>query len=281
MEKFARLAQVLVADGLVPGGFHQPEPADFETVARTHDPIYVRGIFEADVPREVERRIGLPITPSVALRSRAATAGTLLAARLALEHGLACNTAGGSHHAARGHGAGFCTFNDVAVAATALLAEGAIRRAVVVDLDVHQGDGTAAIFSGEARVFTLSLHAAKNFPARKVAGDLDVELEDGTEDEAYLAALEAVLPGVLETQRPDLVFYNAGVDPHRDDRLGRLALSDDGLERRDRYVLDQCLGRGLPVAGVIGGGYDPDIDRLARRHATLHREAAAALTRWG
>jgi acetoin utilization deacetylase AcuC-like enzyme len=281
MEKFARLAQVLVADGLVPGGFHQPEPADFETVARTHDPIYVRGIFEADVPREVERRIGLPITPSVALRSRAATAGTLLAARLALEHGLACNTAGGSHHAARGHGAGFCTFNDVAVAATALLAEGAIRRAVVVDLDVHQGDGTAAIFSGEARVFTLSLHAAKNFPARKVAGDLDVELEDGTEDEAYLAALEAVLPGVLETQRPDLVFYNAGVDPHRDDRLGRLALSDHGLERRDRYVLDQCLGRGLPVAGVIGGGYDPDIDRLARRHATLHREAAAALTRWG
>jgi acetoin utilization deacetylase AcuC-like enzyme len=281
MEKFARLAQVLVEEGLAPDGFHQPEPADFDTVARAHDPIYVRGVFDADVPREVERRIGLPITPSVALRSRAATAGTLLAARLALKHGLACNTAGGSHHAARGHGAGFCTFNDVAVAATALLAEGAIGRAVVVDLDVHQGDGTAAIFAGDARVFTLSLHAAKNFPARKVAGDLDVELEDGTEDAAYLASLEAVLPGVLDAQRPDLVFYNAGVDPHRDDKLGRLALSDEGLARRDRYVLDQCLGRGAPVAGVIGGGYDPDIDRLARRHATLHREAAAALTRWG
>ena len=280
MAKFARLAEVLTAEGLAPDGFHQPEPAAFDTVAEAHEPAYVRSIFEAAAPREVERRIGLPITPSVALRSRAATAGTLLTARLALRHGLACNTAGGSHHAARAHGAGFCTFNDVAVAAKNLLAEGAIRKAVVVDLDVHQGDGTAEIFTGDARVFTFSMHAAKNFPARKVAGDLDVELADGLEDDAYLAALEAVLPGVLEEQRPDLVFYNAGVDPHRDDRLGRLSLSDEGLARRDRYVLDQCLSRGLPVAGVIGGGYDEDIDRLAHRHATLHRTSAEAFRRW-
>ena len=281
MAKFARLAEVLVEEGLAPGGFHRPEPAPFEVIAEAHDPGYVRGIFAADVPRDVERRIGLPITASVALRSRAASAGTLLTARLALEHGVACNTAGGSHHAGRAHGAGFCTFNDVAVAAKNLLAEGVIRRAVVVDLDVHQGDGTAEIFAGDPRVFTLSVHAAKNFPARKAEGDLDVELEDGTEDDAYMAALEAVLPDTLDRQRPDLVFYNAGVDPHRDDRLGRLALSDAGLARRDAYVLDQCLARGLPLAGVIGGGYDEDIEALARRHATLHRAASAAVTRWG
>ena len=281
MQKFARLAEVLIEEGLAPNGFIQPEPADFETVARAHDPAYVRGIFEADVAPEMARRIGLPITPSVALRSRSAVAGTLLTARLALQHGLACNTAGGSHHAGRAYGSGFCTFNDVAVAATNLLAEGAIARAVVVDLDVHQGDGTAGIFAGDARVFTLSLHAAKNFPARKISGDLDVELEDGLDDDGYLAALEAVLPSVLDDQRPDLVFFNAGVDPHRDDKLGRLALTDEGLARRDAYVLESCLSRGVPVAGVIGGGYGPDIDALARRHATLHRQAAAAFTRWG
>jgi acetoin utilization deacetylase AcuC-like enzyme len=281
MMKFARLAEVLVEEGLVaPGGFHQPEPASFETVTEAHDPAYARQIFEADAPREVERRIGLPISASVALRSRAASAGTLLTARLALQHGVACNTAGGSHHAGRSHGAGFCTFNDVAVAATNLLAEGAVSRVLVVDLDVHQGDGTAEIFADDPRVFTLSVHAAKNFPARKVAGDLDVELPDGTEDAAYLQAVADVLPGVLEDVRPELVFYNAGVDPHRDDRLGRLALTNAGLAARDAYVLDQALSRGAPVAGVIGGGYQDDVDALARRHATLHREAAAATRRW-
>ena len=279
MGKFARLAEVLREEGLAPEGFHQPEPASFEVVSRAHHPDYVRAVFAADVPREVERRIGLPMTPSVALRARAAVAGTVLTARLALEHGLACNTAGGSHHAAREHGAGFCVFNDVAVAAANLLAEGAVGRVLVVDCDVHQGDGTAAIFADEPRVFTLSVHAAKNFPARKIPGDLDLELPDGTEDGAYLQALAEVLDGVLGQVRPDLVFYNAGVDPHRDDKLGRLALSDEGLARRDAYVLDACLKRGVPVAGVIGGGYGDDIDGLARRHATLHRTAQAAFSR--
>ncbi len=276
MGKFARLAAVLREEGLAPDGFHQPEPASFEVVSAAHAPDYVTAVFAAEVPREVERRIGLPMTPSVALRARAAVAGTLLTARLALEHGLACNTAGGSHHAARGHGAGFCVFNDVAVAAANLLAEGVVGRVLVVDCDVHQGDGTAEIFSDEPRVFTLSLHAAKNFPARKVAGDLDVELPDGAEDEAYLHALASVLDSTLAEVRPDLVFYNAGVDPHRDDRLGRLALTDAGLAARDAFVLDACRRRSLPVAGVIGGGYDLDIDRLAKRHAILHRAATAA-----
>ena len=273
MDKFARLADRLLAEGVVER-FVRPEPADFALVSAVHAPDYVRMIFDAEVPREVERRIGLPITPSVAARSRAAVGGTLLTARLALEHGLACNTAGGSHHAARDYGSGFCTFNDVAVAARRLLDESAVARVLVVDLDVHQGDGTAFIFQDEPRVFTWSVHGAKNFPARRAASDLDVDLPDGTPDGPYLAAVAAHLPRLLAQVRPDLVFYNAGVDPHRDDRLGRLALSDDGLARRDRYVLETCRSAGAAVAGVIGGGYGPDIDALADRHATLHREAA-------
>jgi acetoin utilization deacetylase AcuC-like enzyme len=281
MNKYAYLAEVLVAERIVaPGGFHIPEPASFELITAAHDAGYALQIFEASAPAEVERRIGLPITPEVALRSRAATAGTLLAARLALAHGLACNTAGGSHHAARDYGAGYCTFNDVAVAATALLAEGALGKVLVVDLDVHQGDGTAFLFADEPRVFTFSMHAAKNFPARKARSDLDVELADGTGDETYLGELGAVLPGLLEQVRPELVFYNAGVDPHRNDRLGRLALSDEGLARRDGFVLEACLKRGIAVTGVIGGGYDHDTPRLARRHAILHRTGAEALRRF-
>ena len=275
MDKFRWLAEVLEREGIVgPGGFHRPEPADFALVAAVHDPEYVRQIFEADAPPEVARRIGLPVTPSVAARSRAAVGGTLLTARLALEHGLACNTAGGSHHAARGYGSGFCTFNDVAVAARRLLDEGAVRQVLVVDLDVHQGDGTAFIFEAEPRVFTWSVHAAKNFPVRRAQSDLDVDLEDGTEDADYLATVAGHLPRLLREVRPDLVFYNAGVDPHRDDRLGRLALSDAGIAARDCYVLATCREAGVPVAGVIGGGYGRDEEALALRHAHLHREAA-------
>lgn len=281
MNKYQRLAEVLVEEGLVgPGGFHEPEVGGFELIAGAHSPAYVRAVFDQTLGPAESRRIGLPITPSVARRARAATAGTVLAARLALAQGLACNTAGGSHHAARDHGAGYCVFNDVAVAASALLAEGAVSRVLVVDLDVHQGDGTASIFADEPRVFTFSMHAAKNFPARKQPGDLDVDLPDGLEDDGYLARLSEVLPDLVEQVRPQLVFFNAGVDPHRDDRLGRLALSDQGLARRDALVFETCLSRGAPVAGVIGGGYGHDVSVLARRHAGLHRAAAEAWARW-
>ena len=275
MNKFERLAQMLVAEGLSPDGFHEPEPASFELLSAVHDPAYVRAVFAQSLPPDAVRRLGLPMTPAVAARACAAVGGTLLAARLALAHGLACNTAGGSHHAARGYGAGFCVFNDVAVATHALLDEGAVARVLVVDLDVHQGDGTAFIFEGEPRVATFSMHGAKNFPARRAASTLDVDLPDGTQDAAYLAALAEHLPDLLDAHAPDLVFYNAGVDPHVDDRLGRLALSDAGLAARDAYVIETCLARGVPVCGVIGGGYGADIDALADRHATLHRAAAA------
>jgi acetoin utilization deacetylase AcuC-like enzyme len=227
----------------------------------------------ADLPPQVERRIGMPVSRAVADRAAAAVGGTLLAARLALVHGLACNTAGGSHHAGPQGGAGFCTFNDVAAASRALLDEGTVGQILVVDLDVHQGDGTAFIFEHEPRVFTFSMHGAKNSPVRRGPSDLDVDLPDRTGDEAYLAELAQRLPGLLAQVRPDLVFYIAGVDPYKDDRLGRLALTAEGLMARDLYVLRTCRGL-APVAGVIGGGYDDDLDALARRHATLHRAAA-------
>lgn len=277
MNKYEALARELERQGLVgPEGFRKPEPASFELITLAHDPAYVRGLFELDLPADVVRRIGLPLTASVVMRSRCAVAGSLLAARLALEHGVACNTAGGSHHAARAHGAGFCTLNDVAVAAAALLKEGAADHILVVDLDVHQGDGTSEIFADDPRVFTFSMHAAKNFPARKVAGDLDIDLPDGADDALYMRELEAVLPAVLDRRAPDLVFLNAGVDPHTEDRLGRLSLTDDGLLRRNRYVFDEARARRIPVCGVIGGGYDKDTEALARRHALLHRAAADA-----
>lgn len=274
MDKFSRLATVLESEGVPgPGGFVRPEPVDVETLRLAHDEAYVRGVIELTLPPDVVRRIGMPNTESVANRARAATGGTLLAARLALEHGVACNTAGGSHHAAAEAGAGFCVFNDVAVAARRLLAEGAIGKALVVDLDVHQGDGTARIFENDPSVFTFSMHAEKNFPHRKASGDLDVELPDGTDDRAYLEKLEEILPALLVSVRPDIVFFNAGVDPHADDKLGRLALTDEGLARREAYVLGACLSSEIPVVGVIGGGYHADIDRLAARHAILHRTA--------
>ena len=276
MGKYAALAQVLIDEELVPEtGFSRPEAASFDALAAVHDPVYVRQVFDLAVPREVERRIGLPITRSVADRARAATGGTVLAARLALAHGLACNTAGGSHHAGPTGGAGFCTFNDVAVAARMLLDEGAVGQVLVVDCDVHQGDGTARIFEHEPRVFTFSMQGQKNYPVRRAVSDLDIELPDGTTDAPYLERLADALPGLVERVRPDLVFYIAGVDPHADDRLGRLSLSDEGLAARDAYVLATCLPH-APLVGVIGGGYDHNIAALAKRHATLHRAAARA-----
>ncbi|MDI1366465.1 MAG: histone deacetylase [bacterium] len=278
MDKFARLAAVLEAEGLAgASGFYSPELVDVETLRLVHGEAYVRGVLEQSLDPDVVRRIGLPNSESVAVRARAATGGTLLAARLALAHGIACNTAGGSHHADADSGAGFCVFNDVAVAARRLLAEGAIGKALVVDLDVHQGDGTAKIFAGDPAVFTFSMHAEKNFPARKAASDLDIDLADGVGDAEYLRKLAEILPALLARERPDLVFFNAGVDPHADDKLGRLSLTDDGLARREAFVLGSCLEAGIPVTGVIGGGYDADIDRLARRHAILHRAASEAL----
>ena len=279
MHKYARLAGVLEDEGLIgPEGLYTPEPASFEMLSAVHDPVYVRQVLGAAVPPNVERIIGMAVTRGVSDRAQAAVGGTLLAARLALRHGLACNTAGGSHHAGPKGGAGFCVFNDIGVVARAMLDSGEIRQALVVDLDVHQGDGTAFIFEHVPRVFTFSMHGEKNYPVRRGPSDLDIDLPDGTGDDAYLTELRATLPALLQWIAPDLVFYIAGVDPYESDRLGRLSLSDEGLFARDAYVLETCLPM-APVVWVIGGGYDDDIDRLARRHAILHRAAADAWRR--
>jgi len=275
MSKYGYLRDALIARGLIQaGGYVSPDLISAGALARVHDAGYVDRVFTLSLSDEEQRRIGLPRSERVVRRARLATAGTLLAARLALTHGIACNGAGGSHHAGPEGGAGFCTFNDVAVAIRALLDEGAIRRALVIDADVHQGDGTAKIFADEPAVFTLSIHAEKNYPVRKPASDLDVALPDGVEDAAYLSAFRAALRQAFRAGPFDIAFYNAGVDPHRDDRLGRLALSDEGLRERDRTALSACTARRLPVVGVIGGGYGDDKVAVAERHAILFEEAA-------
>ena len=255
---------------------HTPDAAPLDWISAVHDPDYVAAVFAGTLDKAVERRIGYPVTPRIARRSRLVSGGTWLAAHLALKHGYAANSAGGSHHALPAGGAGYCVFNDLGVAGARLLAEGSVERLLIVDLDVHQGDGTAAIFADEPRVATFSMHAAKNFPARKARSTRDVELPDGMGDNAYLAVLADKLPALLDAHAPQLVLYQAGVDPHADDRLGRLALSDAGLARRDAYVIEECRRRGIPVASMPGGGYGADKAEVAARHARSILTMAAA-----
>jgi acetoin utilization deacetylase AcuC-like enzyme len=275
MDKYRVLIELLAARGLAAhSNLHQPTLAEPDWLKLAHDPAYVDQVIACAVPPKIEREIGFPIGERVSRRAQLAAGGTVLAARLALASGIACNTAGGSHHARYEHGAGFCTFNDVAVAALVLIAEGLASNILIVDLDVHQGDGTADILAREPRAFTFSMHGERNYPARKIASDLDVALPDGTGDAAYLGRLGEILPVLSRAAAWDIVLYNAGVDPHAEDRLGRLALSDGGLRARDRMTIGHFRERGIPVCGVIGGGYSRDIAALAARHAILFEVAA-------
>lgn len=261
------LVMVALRESGYPVAEYAPDPMPRAWLEAVHDPAYVAEVFAAQVPREKERRIGFPVTPHIASRVAHTNGGTYLAARLAMRHGYAANSAAGSHHAHYATGAGYSVYNDLAVAANRLIAEGHARRILIVDLDVHQGDGTAELTAGRGDIFTLSLHAEKNFPARKAISDLDVPLPDGMGDADYLAELARHLPGVIERFGPDLVLYQAGVDPHVEDKLGRLALSDAGLERRDRFVIDAARARGIPLASALGGGYGADQRAVAQRHA--------------
>ena len=242
--KFGRIKDVLLEDGIIlPASLVEPTPAPREWLTLAHHEAYVDVVLNLALDRRAIRRLGLPLSDALVRRGRAAVGGTVLTGRLALEHGLACNTAGGSHHAFADHGAGFCLFNDVAVAIRVLRSEKLIGRALVVDLDVHQGDGTAAIFQDEPEVFTFSLHCEANYPSAKETSDLDIGVPPGTGDDVYHSVLATHLPVLLADHRPDIVFYNAGVDPHVEDKLGRLALSDGGLARRDRTVIETCRER--------------------------------------
>lgn len=275
MPKFGKVYEVLLRDGVAGlDQFHLPVPADRDWLELVHTPDYVESYLTGTIDPKAMRRIGFPWSPALVKRTCTAVGGTVLTAQLALAHGIACSTAGGTHHAFADFGSGYCIFNDLAVAARVMQRDAGVQRLLIVDLDVHQGDGTAAIFAGDVSVFTFSAHCDKNFPFRKQQSDLDLALDVDLDDAGYLAALGAHLPRVLDAFRPELVFYDAGVDPHRDDLLGKLSLSDEGLHRRDRYVLDQCRRRGIPVACVIGGGYAKDHELLARRHTVLHRAAS-------
>jgi acetoin utilization deacetylase AcuC-like enzyme len=275
MPKFGKIYEYLVYNGIATlDQFHCPERAPRELLELAHTPEYVAAYCDGTLDERAMRRIGFPWSPQLANRTRTAVGGTLLAVELALQHGLAASCAGGTHHAFASFGSGFCIFNDLAVAARYARRNLAVERVLIVDLDVHQGDGTASILADDPHLFTLSLHCGDNFPFRKQQSDLDIELPVGMEDEAYLLSLQENLVGLLETFRPNLILYDAGVDPHRDDKLGKLALSDEGIFRRDYFVLASCISRAIPTACVIGGGYDTDVDRLARRHSLVHQAAS-------
>lgn len=275
MAKFGQLYKMLIADGVAsPDQFHLPEPPPRDWIEWVHSPGYVQAYYEGTLDAKAQRRIGLPWSPALVNRTCTAVGGTILTARLALEYGLACNTAGGTHHAFPDYGSGFCIFNDLAIAPRVLQKEGLVEKVLIVDLDVHQGDGTALIFADDPTVFTFSMHCEVNFPGTKQQSDLDVPLPVGMEDDEYLQTLAQYLPDLLSEFQPDLVLYDAGVDPHVGDRLGKLALTDTGLLRREMQVLTTCVSTGYPVACVIGGGYADDFAALVCRHSLLHRVAS-------
>jgi len=275
MAKFGKVYEWLVRDGVATlDQFQLARPATPDQVMLAHDPAYVCAYLDGALDARAMRRIGFPWTAQLVQRTLTALGSTVLTAQLALQHGLASSTAGGTHHAFYDFGSGYCIFNDLAVTARWLRQCGQVRRVLIVDLDVHQGDGTASILRDDADLVTFSMHCDANFPFHKQQSNYDVGLPVGVEDDAYLAVLAQWLPDLLAQVRPDLVLYDAGVDPHHDDALGKLALSDDGLLRRDRFVLESCVRRGVPVATVIGGGYSKEIDALARRHTLVHRAAS-------
>lgn len=271
MAKYRLLREMLAADERF--RLEPAQPVACEAVMTAHDSAYVAAFVAGTLHPAVMRRIGFPWSPELVERTLASVGGTLAAAEDALATGFGGTLAGGTHHAFRGEGAGFCVFNDMAVATLWLRRAGRLNRAAVVDLDVHQGDGTAAIFCDDREVLTLSFHGRHNFPFRKQQSSIDIDLADGTGDGEYLNALESTLPRVFEC-RPEVVFYQSGVDGLAGDRLGRLALTFDGLRERDRLVFEACRARGVPVVVTLGGGYADPIMRTVEAHANTFRTAA-------
>lgn len=272
MAKYSGLRTRLLDDGSVSAGslFEAPQ-ASWEDLRLVHTASYIEAIEGGTLPRDAQRRIGFPWSPQMVERARRSVGATIAAARSAIEDGWSANLAGGTHHAFADRGEGYCVFNDVAVASRVLQRDECTRRVAIVDCDVHQGNGTAAIFAGDSSVFTFSIHGAKNYPFRKAVSDLDVELDDGTGDELYLARLTHSLDDVVLKHQPDVVFYLAGADPYAGDRLGRLKLTIDGLRRRDELVLGRCRTAGLPVVVTMSGGYARDVSDTVTIHANTIR----------
>ena len=255
-DKYHLLRKRIVEAQIVqPGDLQVPEPVSDEDILRAHDPVYVRRFLNGELTDKEIRRIGLPWSPEIVQRTRYSVGGTIAACRAAMEDGVSVNLGGGTHHAFRDHGQGYCWLNDSAIAARAMQAEGLVCNILIIDCDVHQGNGTAAILKDDATIFTFSIHGKNNFPYHKEISDLDVELEDGTDDAAYLAALGIGLDGSMQKFKADLVIYLAGADPYIDDRFGRISLTKEGLAKRDRLVFQHLHQAGLPVAITMAGGY--------------------------
>ncbi len=272
VRKYRMLRDALELSGLFD---LQPAPAaPIEVIELAHDPAYVRAFIDGTLPAQAVRRIGFPWSPDLVIRTLASAGSTLAAAHDALERGIAGGLAGGTHHASYAEGAGFCVFNDIAIAIKAVRREGLMRRAAVVDLDVHQGDGTAAMFEGDPDVLTFSMHGANNFPFRKQRSSIDIALPDATEDDPYLSLLAQTVPRVWDF-RPEIVFYQAGVDGLKTDRLGRLALTHRGLRERDRVVLENARIHAVPVIITLGGGYSEPIEATVEAHVNTFRLAAS------
>ena len=272
IKKFGELAKYLIEKEVV-SKFYEPYPCSIETLKEAHSEKYILDVKNKKLSEKDIKKIGFPLNESVVRRSFVATGGTVLASKLAINFGLACNTAGGSHHANFDGGAGYCVFNDVAVAAKYLLNRGLANRILIVDLDVHQGNGNSDIFKDNRNVFTSSMHSKSNYPAKKSLSDLDVELKDNTEDKEYLDILKFNLAN-LNDENFDFVFYIAGVDIHYNDRLGKLKITDEGINLRDNIVIDNFFSKRIPICGVLGGGYNKDFNKLIELHSSLHKTCA-------
>ena len=274
MSKYYLLKDQLLTEGvLLPNDLLEPEALTVETLALVHTREYLNKLQTSSLSAAEVRRLGMPWSESLWKRSRLASAGTLLAARTALAEGMAANLAGGTHHAFADHGEGFCVVNDIAISIVKLRTEGLIERALIIDLDVHQGNGTAAIFEGVEAVFTFSMHGERNYPTAKMRSTLDVGLPNGMGDGEYLQALGSNLPRIIDEFRPHLAFYVAGVDVAAGDRYGKLSLSDEGIRQRDRLVIETVRNRGVPLTIVLGGGYAATRERTAQLHAHVFRQA--------
>ena len=272
INKFGELANYLIKNKIVEK-FHKPYACSVETLNYAHSKEYIFNIKNKTLSKDGIKKIGFPLVDSVVQRSLVATGGTVLASKLAINHGIACNTAGGSHHANYNSGAGYCVFNDVAVAAHYLINRGLANKILIVDLDVHQGNGNSDIFKENKNVFTFSMHSKTNYPAKKSISDLDVELEDNLEDQNYIKTLKFYLTE-LNKENFDYVFYIAGVDIHFNDRLGKLKISDEGIKLRDELVIENFFSKKIPFCGVLGGGYNKDFNKLVELHSMLHQSCA-------
>ena len=275
MSKFRLLAEALREQGILTDeNEYQPVPLSLVTLMQAHDPGYVQRFIRGELSVKEQKEIGLPWSEWLVERTLRAVSGTILTSELALEHGLACHLAGGTHHAHPEYGSGFCIFNDLAVAALALVNSGKAKKILILDCDVHQGDGTIAFFEGRADIIPVSWHCEENYPPIKKLAGINIPIPKGAEDQTYLNILKNTLPDILQEHQPDFIFYDAGVDVHKEDRLGYVNLTDEGVFSRDKYMIETCVSRNLPVACVIGGGYDRQEEKVAWRHSLLHQAAA-------